>query len=126
VKKALWILALVLLSASVFAQTPPAITILSPDAGAIVQRNSTVGIAMSVASDFTLYVVEIAVKNSDDQNVWICDYGWYPGPGPFYCAWPVPPKPRQSYEIYFYANSIDSANNVVYSTRITRDVASGK
>jgi hypothetical protein len=127
-KRHLWLALLAALaSAPAFAQTPPVITIISPEENAVVERRSTVGIAMSVASDYPLYVVEIAVKDADDNNIWICDYPFYPGPGPFYCAWPVPAKPRQSYEIYFYANSIDSEGNV-YSTLplVTRDVSSGR
>lgn len=124
-KRLLWLL-LMFVSAPAFAQTPPVITIISPDEGAVVERRTTVGIAMSVASDYALYTVEIAVKDQDDNNIWICDYPFFPGSGPFYCAWPVPAKPHQSYEIYFYANSIDStppdSSGNVYGTLVTRDV----
>jgi hypothetical protein len=112
-KRYLWIAAwAILVSTAAIAQTPPVVTILSPDEGVCVDRRTTVGIGMSVASDYPLYAVEIAVRDQDDNNVWICDYPFYPGPGPFYCAWPVPAKPHQSYEIYFYANSIDESGDV--------------
>jgi Big-like domain-containing protein len=105
-----------LASASAFAQTPPVVTITAPADGAMVQRNSTVGISVEVSSDLPLTSFYIAILDEGKRKgggtggaelVWSCSYPYPPGPGPFFCAWPVPPSPSRTYSIYACAEDVN-------------------